>query len=80
MQKSIGLQKALQNSINVDGLIMSDVATRDTQIDWFLEDDPLLGGRMSDDLMFIRRNIWELGLKSLKRKYRKKILDKTQNI
>ena len=36
-------------------------------LDWFLEDDPLLGGRMSDDLICLSGGIFgELGLNSLK--------------
>ena len=51
-------------------------------LDWFLEDDPLLGGRMSDDLICLSGGIFgELGLNSLKTEVsEKKILDKTTRI
>ncbi len=49
-------------------------------LNWFLEDDPLLGGRMSDDLICLSGGIFgELGLNSLKTEVtEKKVLDKTQ--
>ncbi|MEL0255760.1 MAG: PHP domain-containing protein, partial [Burkholderiaceae bacterium] len=49
-------------------------------LDWFLEDDPLLGGRMSDDLICLSGGIFgELGLNSLKTEVsEKEILDKTK--
>ena len=51
-------------------------------LDWFLEDDPLLGGRMSDDLICLSGGIFgELGLNSLKTEVsEKKYWIKPQNI